>query len=62
MTLERALEQIERLMDDDVVFARKPWIFASQTTIGKLDCELRVPQKIADRGFEYFLEVNLRRR
>ena len=37
LLLEQALDEIDRLQDDDVVFARKPWTVASEAIIGKLD-------------------------
>ncbi len=57
MKLEQALDQINGLTDDDVVFARKPWSMESEALIGQLDRDLRVPREIADQGFDYFIDV-----
>jgi hypothetical protein len=58
LLLEQALDEIDRLQDDDVVFARKPWTVASEAIIGKLDHNLSVPEKLSNQGFEYFLEAS----
>lgn len=55
--LEQALDDIDRLTDDDVIFARKPWTVASEAIIGKLDDNFRVPETLSNQGFAYFLEA-----
>jgi len=59
MLLKDALDQIDQLAGDDVVFARKPWLLDSDAVIGKLDARLCVPAEIRSMGFDYFMEVNV---
>lgn len=59
MKLREALDQIENLGDDDVIFAQKPWSLESDAEVGVLDANLRVPADVAARGFAYFLEASL---
>ena len=57
MKLEQALDELDKLGDEDVVFAKRPWTLDSEALIGQLDANMRVPQWIADQQFKYFLEV-----
>lgn len=59
MKLEEALDQVQQLDDDAVIFAKKPWTLESDAEIGPLDSDLRVPKPIIDRGLEYFLESSV---
>lgn len=59
MKLQDALDQIDRLSDDQVVFARKPWLLDSDAEIGMLDFDLHVPATVTSRGLDYFLEVSV---
>jgi hypothetical protein len=57
MKLEEALDKIESLTEEQVVFARRPWRLDSEALIGRLDQNLRVPKPIADQGFAYFIDA-----
>ena len=57
MKLFEALDLIESLDGQDVIFAVEPWTFQSEATIGRLDNEYRVPKKITDLGYSYFMDV-----
>lgn len=59
MKLKEALDQVEQLSEDAVIFARKPWTLEADAEIGQLDNDLRVPEAIIDRGLEYFLEADV---
>lgn len=61
MKLESALDQVHKLQDDDVIFAKKPWMLDSEAEIGSLDSDLCVPKEITDRGLAYFLDANVAR-
>jgi hypothetical protein len=61
MKLENALDQIEKMADDDVIFAKRPWTLDSEALGGELDANYRVPQPICQSGFAYFLEAPLAR-
>lgn len=61
MRLESALDQVQQLQGDDVIFAKKPWTLDSEAEIASLDSDLRVPKEIADRGLAYFLEADVAR-
>jgi hypothetical protein len=58
MRLQEALDRIDQLSDDDVIFARTPWTLDSDAEIGPLDADLRVPVAITQRGLAYFLEAS----
>lgn len=57
MRLENALDQVEDLSDEYVIFARRPWNLNSDAKIGQLDNDFRVPKSLADQGFEYFIDA-----
>jgi hypothetical protein len=57
MNLAEALNQVEDLDDDLVIFAKKPWSFHSDAIVGLLDDDFKPPKKITDLGFSYFLEI-----
>lgn len=59
MKLENVLDQVDRMNDDAVIFAKKPWTLASDAEVGLLDADLRVPKTMADRRLEYFLEASV---
>jgi hypothetical protein len=59
MKLEEALDRVQALGSEDVIFAVRPWNMDSITEIGRLDSESRVPKAYKDRGLEYFLEASL---
>jgi hypothetical protein len=60
LTLEEALDEIQKLHGDEVIFARKPWRMESDALIGLFDIaadgEYRVPTGLLENGFEYVLE------
>lgn len=45
MKLQEALDRVEQMGNDDVIFARKPWTLESDAEIGALDADLRVPSR-----------------
>jgi hypothetical protein len=55
--LEEAVDQLDSLTEEDVIFAKRPWQLDSEALIGLLAENLGVPKAIEDRGFDYFLEV-----
>lgn len=57
MNLAEALNQVEDLDDDLVIFAKKPWTLHSDAIVDLLDDEFKPPKKITDLEFSYFLEV-----
>lgn len=57
MNLAEALDQVEDLDDDLVIFAKEPWSLHTDAMVDLLDDEFRPPQKIIDLGFSYFLEI-----
>jgi hypothetical protein len=59
MTLAEALDRIQSLGDEDIVFAVRPWTLGTEAAIGLLDDEYGVPQAYKDRKLEYFLEASL---
>ena len=61
MTLQEALNDIEKLGDDDVIFARKPWTLDTKAEVGHFDTGYRIPIEMASRGMEYFFEAHIAR-
>ena len=59
MKLREALDRVDQLTDDDVIFARKPWTLDSEAEIGRLDSNYRVPAVSTQRGLKYFLEASV---
>jgi hypothetical protein len=59
MHLQDALDQINALDDEDVIFAKKPWHMGSEAAIARLDSSLKTPSNLAQLGFEYFIEATL---
>ena len=59
MKLQDALDRIDQLTDDDVIFARKPWALDADAEIGQLDTSLRVPVAMTNMGFDYFIEASV---
>lgn len=59
MRLQDALDKIDELDDDHVIFARRPWVLESDAETGPLEPGGRVPNTMASRGMEYFLEVSV---
>lgn len=59
MKLQEALDQVDQLNDDQVIFARKPWGPHSDAEIASLDTDLRVPTNVVARGLHYFLEASV---
>ncbi len=57
MTLQDALNGLDKLDDDDVIFARRPWTAESEAEIGRFDASSRIPAEQTSRSLEYFLEV-----
>ena len=57
MKLEEALDQIDSLTDEDVVFAKRPWQLDSEALIGKLDENFGTPKPIAEQKLDYFIDV-----
>lgn len=55
--LQDILDQVTELGEDQVIFARRPWTLDSEAEIGELDDDSRVPQSVARRGLDYFLEA-----
>lgn len=59
MKLRDALDHVQQLRDDEVIFAQKPWTAGSEAEIGELTIDFRVPVAMTDRGLDYFLEVSV---
>jgi hypothetical protein len=59
MMLQEALDQVGRLDDGKVIFARRPWTLDTEAEIATLDENLGVREVIRNRGLEYFLEVSV---
>ena len=59
MELHDAIDKVDILSDDQVIFARKPWTLAAEADVGKLDADHRVPSALAKMGLAYFLEVSV---
>ncbi len=57
--LVEVLDSLDDLDEASCVFARKPWGLDALATIGSLTDDFRVPAKIANEGFEYFLEIHV---
>lgn len=57
MKLRDALDQIDTLSDDDVIFARRPWRLDSDAEIERLDAGHRAPALVMSNNLDYFLEV-----
>lgn len=57
MKLTEALDRIEALELDDVVFAKRPWTLQTESEIGRLDDDYGVPPGVSKRGFDYFIDV-----
>jgi hypothetical protein len=57
MTLQEVLNDIENLGEDDVIFARKPWVLDTEAEIGHLNVDYGIPATMTSRGLAYFLEV-----
>ena len=52
-----ALDRIESLELDEVVFAKRPWTLETESEIGRLDDDNGVPPSVSNRGFDYFIDV-----
>ena len=59
MTLEEAILEVLSADDSAVIFAKKPWVNGADSIISTLDDELKVPVKLKNQGFHYFLEYSL---
>jgi hypothetical protein len=59
MKLAEALDRVQELASEDVIFAVRPWTMNAATEIGILDSDYRVPQVYKERGLEYFLDASL---
>ena len=59
MMLEEALDQVDRLGDDKVIFARRPWTLDTEAEIVMLNVKFRNVDAIRNRDLEYFLEVSV---
>lgn len=58
-TLGEVIDQIPRLDDDLVVFAKRPWSVESPAVIGRLTSDFAVPRDMTEAGLDYFLEVSV---
>jgi len=56
--LGTVLESVSGLSDELCIFARRPWSINSEAEVGALDDGTHIPERITDRGLEYFLEVS----
>jgi hypothetical protein len=61
MTLEEALNQIDHLADDEVIFAKRPWRAVTEAQIGRLDENFGVPESLTGLNYEYFIDVPIAR-
>jgi hypothetical protein len=62
MRLQDILSKLERLGDDDVVYARRPWTLESEARIVQFPEDVTIPRMLADDpSFQYFLEGPLLR-
>jgi len=59
MKLQDALDQVEQLSDESVIFVKRPWELEADSDVVMLDEDLSPPRSLASRGLEYFLEVSL---
>jgi hypothetical protein len=60
MKLEEILRNPERLGDDDVVYAKRPWTLASEARVLQFSVDEAVTRVLGeDPSFEYFLEGDL---
>lgn len=57
MILQEALDQVDEVNDDEVIFAAQPWTLSSAAEICRLDERHSVPASVAARGMSYFLEI-----
>lgn len=60
-TLLQALDLIDQLDEDAVIFARKPWDLSSPAVVTQLAPDLTVPTSIQEEGLSYFLEASVAR-
>jgi hypothetical protein len=60
MKLEEILRNAERLGDDDVVYAMRPWTLQSEARVLQLSADETVPRELReDPSFKYYLESDL---
>jgi hypothetical protein len=60
MTLEEILRNPERLGDDDVVYAKRPWTLEAEARVLQFSVDETVPRVLSEYpSFEYFLEGDL---
>lgn len=57
MTLREAVEELDTLGRERVLFVRRPWGPASECVSEPLTESYGIPSAVRDAGFEYFLEV-----
>ncbi|MGQ0511865.1 MAG: DUF7716 domain-containing protein [Betaproteobacteria bacterium] len=59
MQLREIARNLETSDDTLCIVAKRPWSTASDAQLVRLTDECRIPQSIADAGYEYFLEVSV---
>jgi hypothetical protein len=59
MNLEKLLDALPELPEEECILARKPWTHASEAITAPLGEDFRVPTKLTEVGLEYFLEVHV---
>ena len=59
LKLDQIIEKLDRLADDQCVFARKPWSRDSGAIVAPLAENFQVPTNVSTLGMDYFLEVHV---
>jgi hypothetical protein len=61
VTLKEVLNQIDRLTEDDVIFAKRPWHMDCEAMVAQLTENFGTPASVTESGFKYFLDVPVAR-
>ena len=59
MTLLKLVEKLDKLEEEDVIFAREKWTPESDAAVFRLTDDYRVPEESKRLGLKYFLEVHI---
>lgn len=59
MTLLKLVERLDKLEEEDVIFAREKWTPESQAAVFRLTKDYMVPEEPKRLGLKYFLEVHI---
>jgi hypothetical protein len=59
MTLDEAIQQLDKTDEDAILCARRPWMPSSDCVVVAPSEDLSVPKHIKDAGLAYFLEVHV---